>query len=125
MKTCTRCLETKPLEEFGTQAKTKDGHRYWCKQCVKWHTPIYGDHSCTRAERDALFEKQGGKCAACGMEAARAKETSNYPFHVDHNHGTGDVRGLLCWRCNCALGMVDDSTERLELLVKYLKRFQN
>lgn len=56
-------------------------------------------------------------CHACGT-------TSDTPgvMHVDHCHLTNDVRGVLCFTCNVALGNVKDSVDRLERLIKYLKR---
>ena len=47
----------------------------------------------------ALLEAQGGKCAICG----NPPKEGGRRLHVDHNHRTGKVRGLLCFRCNRAL----------------------
>lgn len=49
-----------------------------------------------RAERQKLYDKQKGCCYICG------KHESNFAkrLAVDHNHKTGRVRGLLCYRCN-------------------------
>ena len=56
-------------------------------------------------------------CQVCGRhESESAKGT----LHVDHDHMTGKVRGFLCSQCNCALGLVNDSPEILEKLVRYL-----
>jgi hypothetical protein len=41
---------------------------------------------------------------------------------VDHDHATGAIRGIVCNNCNMALGLVDDSVERLEDLIGYLRR---
>lgn len=43
--------------------------------------------------------------------------------HIDHNHTTGVVRGVLCVRCNSALGLVHDDVGLLNLLAGYLQRF--
>lgn len=69
----------------------------------------------TLAERDALIEKQGGGCAVCGDSFS---DTSRP--HVDHNHETGEVRGVLCDPCNRGLGFFDDSLEGLMKAVRYL-----
>lgn len=62
---------------------------------------------------DALMEAQGGVCAICGRQG--------HPLHVDHDHETGDVRGLLCGRCNSALGLLGDSIEQAQKAVDYLR----
>jgi len=50
-----------------------------------------------------MWESQDGKCAICGKQFQT-------PFNarVDHNHRTGEVRGLLCHRCNVGLGYIED-----------------
>jgi hypothetical protein len=64
----------------------------------------------TGAEYDVMVEAQGGVCPGCGGE----------PRHVDHDHKTGKVRGILCFNCNQALGNVRDDTTVLVRLVAYL-----
>lgn len=51
----------------------------------------------TDAEYDARLAAQGGVCAICGNPPKSRR------LHVDHDHRTGTVRGLLCFRCNRAL----------------------
>ncbi len=48
----------------------------------------------TEADYDALLRNQGGRCAICRKPPAKRR------LEVDHNHKTGEVRGLLCWYCN-------------------------
>jgi hypothetical protein len=66
-------------------------------------------------EYDTLFQNQGGRCAIC-------REESEKPLYVDHNHKTGEVRGLLCTKCNPALGLFNDSIIILENAINYLMR---
>lgn len=63
---------------------------------------------------EALLSAQGGRCAICG-----GRPTGN--LHVDHDHNTGKVRGLLCGRCNPALGAFQDSPRILLAAVRYLE----
>lgn len=49
----------------------------------------------------ALFQKQNGKCAICGTDKVKGRAKR---LHVDHCHSTDRIRGLLCMRCNTALG---------------------
>jgi hypothetical protein len=69
----------------------------------------------------ALLEAQGGACAIC-----RKPETATYrgkvrALAVDHSPNTGEVRGLLCFRCNVGLGKFGDDAERLRAAADYLE----
>jgi hypothetical protein len=66
----------------------------------------------TSADVDTLIEAQGGTCAVCPGK----------PEHVDHDHETGRVRGILCFNCNQALGNVRDNPTVLKGLIDYLHR---
>ena len=74
-------------------------------------------HGLTPESFAALLESQGGKCAICGTSEWGGP--GKRP-HVDHNHETGAVRGLLCVRCNSGIGQFKESTQRLLLAVDYL-----
>lgn len=64
-----------------------------------------------------LLEAQGNRCAICGSAEWPGKD--NCP-HVDHDHATGKVRGLLCGPCNIGLGQFGDDPERLAAAIRYL-----
>ena len=66
----------------------------------------------------AMLDKQGGKCAICGAAKTTCRR-SKY-FDVDHNHQTGQVRGLLCRDCNLTVGMVESKQYKLGLIRQYL-----
>ena len=76
----------------------------------------------TLAEYDELLTSQGGKCAVCGADNSGCsnKDGTYQPMYVDHDHKTGKVRGLLCSRCNTALGYVHDDPGILIKLAAYL-----
>jgi TFIIF-interacting CTD phosphatase-like protein len=65
-------------------------------------------------EYNDLFKKQKGSCAIC------FKKFINSP-NVDHDHVTNKVRGLLCKNCNMGLGQFNDSIEKLQNAINYLK----
>lgn len=69
------------------------------------------------SEYEAMYEKQGGKCAICLGEEPCAR---NDHLAIDHCHESGKVRGLLCSSCNRALGLFKDSIEILESAKRYL-----
>jgi hypothetical protein len=61
-----------------------------------------------------LLLEQGGVCAVCHIDKAER-------LHVDHDHNTGVVRGLLCGSCNRAIGLMKDDTDILNSAIEYLK----
>jgi len=63
---------------------------------------------------DEMLEAQGNACAIC-------REVFNDNHHIDHDHQSGKVRGLLCGKCNRGIGMFSDDPDRLVSAIKYLK----
>ena len=66
----------------------------------------------------AMLVKQEGKCAICGTDDL-SKYKVKY-FDVDHNHTTGQVRGLLCRDCNVTTGVVENKWDKIQLIRQYL-----
>ena len=66
----------------------------------------------------AMLAKQGGKCAICGTNNL-SKYKVKY-FDVDHNHTTGQVRGLLCRDCNVTTGVVENKWDKIQLIRQYI-----
>jgi hypothetical protein len=73
----------------------------------------------TREQYDAMRAAQGGGCAICGSPAPGRGKTK---LHVDHDHATGQVRGLLCGDCNTAIGSFRESVARLLSAAEYLRK---
>jgi hypothetical protein len=71
----------------------------------------------TLDDYERMFEEQGGVCAICSKP--RPEERT---LHVDHDHVTGVIRGLLCFRCNNALGDFDEEFELFRKAADYLDR---
>lgn len=85
------------------------GLKFWRRE----HLKKYG---LTPETFDAMLVSQGGGCKVCaGLPGGKGT------FHVDHDHATGLVRGLLCHCCNLALGLVKDDATRLRRLAAYLE----
>ena len=79
-------------------------------------------YSITTLEYRDLFEKQNHRCAICRKkETCRSRSGDTAPLAVDHDHDTGEIRGLLCRRCNAALGWFDKGAWTLEAF-RYLGR---
>ena len=66
---------------------------------------------------EKLFQDQNGCCAICG----RSYTEFQRPLCVDHDHDTGEVRGLLCSPCNVAIGLLRSNTDVLLQAIRYLK----
>lgn len=79
----------------------------------RWRYGIEKEHF------EALLERCGWKCESCSKELQRNSQR-NGPC-VDHDHETGNVRGILCHSCNRALGLLKDSTSIIQKLLEYLK----
>lgn len=63
-----------------------------------------------------MLDQQKGVCAICGGPPREGQRLC-----IDHCHTTGRVRGLLCHRCNLAIGMLDDTPGRLDKAAEYLR----
>jgi Recombination endonuclease VII len=68
----------------------------------------------TSADYEDLLARQGGGCGICGRRPGKTT------LHVDHDHETGEVRGLLCVGCNNALGQFHDDAALLERAADYV-----
>lgn len=126
MKLCPDCGKYKPLEDFPRNRRMRDGRHAYCKPCHNARGReskhrLYGGnrqyhlkrrYGIGAAEFDELMRDQGSLCPICGK--------SN-PEHVDHDHATGRVRGILCFNCNGGLGQFGDDAERLVRAQLYLE----
>lgn len=77
----------------------------------------------TPEQYDAISTAQGGVCAACGQPETHRNQYGVCRLAVDHDHQSDVVRGLLCGRCNRALGLLADSTARVRALLRYREKF--
>ncbi len=125
-KICRICNVDKSKIDF-PQFKKSNGKRYprpFCKECKSagnFEWDLWKHYKIRLPEYKALYEAQDGKCACCGKPESDFKRQ----LHVDHDHVTGIVRGLLCTQCNPGIGYFQESIERLEMAIRYLKKFKN
>jgi len=123
---CSKCREWKPPSAFNKSKSQKSGLSYACRVCMrvdvrKYNLPAkYGITAAQFAEKLLI---QGGKCACCSIQFQFDGNKANRPC-VDHNHISGEIRDLLCGKCNLAAGNVNDSSERAEQLASYLKKWK-
>ena len=131
MKQCTKCLEFKTDNEFRLRKERKQSHVI-CRSCenknnLDRHHKKYKSserrkkairkyglkkyYGLTEEDYITLANKQEQCCAICKEETK---------LFVDHDHKTGNVRGLLCQGCNSGLGFFKDDRERIRRSLKYL-----
>lgn len=67
-----------------------------------------------------IMQNQNSVCKICRQECK-----TKYSLSVDHNHETGKVRGLLCNRCNRAIGMFEDNPDLLRKAANYIEDYQD
>ncbi len=140
-KTCTMCGVEKPLTDFRSRGGNmthllksrcntclfKD-HRRWIESNPERVREYRQKDSWTLAKRCARrgitpeqlidrYERQEECCAIC-KEDIEIVESA-----IDHNHITGEFRGVLCKQCNRALGMFKDSSQILKNAIEYLEAF--
>ena len=114
--TCEHCGKEKPADAFPISRGRKYGLHYVCRDCERWRSREI-KYGITREAYDAMYVAQEGRCKICG--GTDSNEVAD--FVVDHDHKTGQVRGLLCPRCNHMLGHAKDSPEILEKGAAYLR----
>lgn len=105
-----------------------DRERYYEKMRARQLLRKYG---ITLEQYDILLEEQGGVCALCGQPETAFEATTREGIQpklkrlaVDHDHDTGEVRGLLCLLCNTRLGYFEKHG-LIGLLFDYLKMGMN
>jgi hypothetical protein len=86
------------------------------------NTVLKRQYGITIDDYEALHDSQNGKCAICGEKEKAVIRGRGLSLAVDHCHEKGNVRGLLCHRCNKALGEFKDSPTLLRKAADYLER---
>lgn len=122
---CPDCEVVKPLDDFPRNRADSTGYGTYCKPCHNARTRatrqrLYGwsreyhlrrRYGIGQKEFDELLAAQGGVCGICGGAE---------PEHVDHDHVTGYIRGVLCFNCNGGLGHFRDDIARMNKAIAYL-----
>lgn len=88
----------------------------------KSFTHIKFRYGITKEQYIQMYNSQMGLCAGCmKLPKSGGRNGCNAKLFVDHNHKTGDIRGLLCYACNASIGLSYDDPEVLISLSNYLK----
>jgi len=144
-KECNYCHEQRPLDNFKTNLTSQ------CKICKKAymrnyfleHKDLFSNYAIKQKTKsyykpmrkginmkakyglnteiyNKILIEQNECCAICNVHQSNFKKS----LHIDHNHNTNKLRGLLCHNCNIALGLFQDSSELLLKASEYLKSHQ-
>lgn len=138
-KYCSTCGAEKLLTEFHKNKQRTDGLQNKCKNCMKGFrkynpiakkkSAILNNYGLVWEEYIELYNSQEGKCKICkefiSIEINNAKSNDRTKAQIDHNHDTGEVRGLLCMSCNKGLGFLKDNITILENSINYLRECKN
>lgn len=124
---CRRCWERQrkprdPVQKAAIAKRYRDTHKAelleaqrrrnkanperYKRRCKNHH--LLRDFGITLDQFEAMLESQGGVNA------------SGWALHVDHDHATGRVRGLLCLLCNAAAGWIDNHRDRVDALLQHV-----
>jgi hypothetical protein len=115
-----RCLKC------GAEVAHRTG-RAVCADCKVDRRPYFAEkerertlrkYGLAEAEWHAMLAAQGGLCAICRTDTPGGRGER---WHIDHDHATNRVRGLLCHNCNVGIGNFQDSPELLEQAARYLR----
>lgn len=140
-KFCPKCKTLKSFDNFHKKNGSKDGLQLWCNQCsleaknhqyktsrrlaVNAHArkTKLKSYGLTVQKYDKLFKDQNGLCAICGnpeTQMSNKKYGNVDKLRVDHDHKTGKIRGLLCAKCNFAIGLFQDNFDYMLNACNYL-----
>lgn len=135
-KRCSECGIVKNIDNYYYHHWTKDNRMHMCIEChavrtesaprgigtpeerrarTSRNTQLKSDYGINIDEYEAMEKSQNYSCKICG-----GKQTDGRGLAVDHCHSTGKIRGLLCSKCNRALGGFNDDPELLDKAKNYL-----
>ncbi|HCH9337366.1 TPA: hypothetical protein NNW70_004295 [Salmonella enterica] len=135
---CSTCFELLTYDKFSKKSNSKRGYSYKCKSChneyvrenwykknsdkqkqssKKWKNSnknkiLASKYKTTESEIISLLEKSSNKCEVCNK---------TFKICIDHCHTTGKVRGVLCMRCNAALGLLQEDQYIVSNLLDYIR----
>lgn len=128
---CTTCGEFKSAENYKLERDARAfkgvAMRSKCKVCDehrKWKRFIVKQYGITPEEYYSMLDNQNGRCKICGSKSNNSERCESGKLFIDHCHTTGEVRGLLCHKCNHGLGQFNDDTDRLQKAIEYLNQFK-
>ena len=89
------------------------------KRLPKLTNYLKNTYGLTPEDKQKMLAEQNNCCAICEYSEPGARGNVNGEWYVDHDHVTGKVRGLLCNRCNAALGFMHEDIWALHKMIRY------
>lgn len=143
-KVCPHCKVLRPIGRFALNRAAKSGYQSWCKSCMadkshkerkanpekhkkdrqNWikknprglkNRNLKFEYGITLEQYETMLKSQEGLCKICKLQCSSGKALS-----VDHCHKTLRIRGLLCGKCNKALGLFNDDPILIRRAGEYL-----
>lgn len=113
--------EAKARTQRANPEARRDASRNWAQANPdKRRAALVRRYGITVEQYNVMYEAQAGRCAVCG--GTDSGDPRFNTLHIDHDHKTGAVRGLLCSRCNRGMGSFSDDPDRLLAAAAYLLR---
>lgn len=136
MKTCRRCNELKDESAFRKCTGNRDGLQSYCNPCAaddkrarytpkeraKRRNNLLRQYGLTHDAFETMLAGQNSECQICTEPFQLDDMRGPKGAVVDHDHRSGNVRGLLCQCCNRALGMLKDNPFTAQSAALYLLR---
>ena len=136
-KQCIKCLRSYTIDNF-PEYMTRDFVFIPCNICPeckkkgrespehiekKKNWLLKTNYNLTPDEKLNMVEEQENLCAICGQPETSVDKRSGKTkcLSIDHHHESGRVRGLLCGKCNAAIGLLKEDPKILESAIEYLK----
>jgi hypothetical protein len=127
MKVCISCSIKKDEVEFNLRNRNGSSRKSECKPCEYQRTKRYRlknpiqhratVYKITKEKLQELLNRSAGQCEICRREYTKP--------YIDHDHITGEVRGVLCLQCNMAIGLMLDDPDIFRWAVEYIERHRN
>lgn len=116
---CRECIKKKDREYYKKRCNDEPEKVLEFKQRLRDNN-IRWKFNMSLEEYNKRTELQHGLCAICFQPCKTGRGLS-----IDHNHLTGEIRDLLCARCNTVIGMVDEDKSLLLSMIHYIKKHES
>lgn len=133
-KFCPKCKQMLPRTEFYKDSARKEGVTAYCKSCKTMVNQNWRDQNPEKYKKSQLKQRRKREYGISDEYVQKMLDTQKYKCaicfkkiswncHVDHDHISGEVRGLLCLTCNTGIGMLKDDIQILTSAINYLKKY--